>query len=204
GSPAPARARAPAGAAHAAPRARPRSDPRARRARSAPAAPTTAATHVTHPDPLRSRPTSCPSARTTRPPHDETQAGTACGTPASLAWPDSLSAGPDSPALSCPPNRGHSNDHSRLAYVELHDDERAQTVTAFVERALAFFAEYGITVKRLMTDNAFAYVKNRSLRELLAARGIRHLTTQAYRPRTNGTVQRFPQTLEHKWPKPLT
>ena len=37
-------------------------------------------------------------------------------------------------------------------------------------------------------DNAFAYVKNRSLRELLAARGIRHLTTEPYRPRTNGKV----------------
>src|SRR5262249_42712425 len=110
GPPAPARARARAGAAHAAPRARPRSDPRARRARSAPAAPTTAATHATHPDPLRSRPTSCPSARTTRPPHDETQAGTACGTPAPLACPDSLPAGPNNPALSCPPTRGHSSD----------------------------------------------------------------------------------------------
>jgi transposase InsO family protein len=93
------------------------------------------------------------------------------------------------------------DDHSRLAYVELHDDERAQTVTAFVERALAFFAEYGIAVKRLMTDNAFAYVKNRSLRELLAARGIRHLTTQAYRPRTNGKVERFHQTMEREWAK---
>ena len=60
------------------------------------------------------------------------------------------------------------DDHSRLAYVELHDDEKAATVTGFVERALAFFAEHGITAKRLMTDNAFSYVKNRSLRELLA------------------------------------
>jgi hypothetical protein len=59
------------------------------------------------------------------------------------------------------------DDRSRLAYVELHDDETAYTVTGFVERALAFYAEQGITAKRLMTDNAFAYVKNRSLRELL-------------------------------------
>jgi transposase len=47
------------------------------------------------------------------------------------------------------------DDHSRLAYVELHDDEKAATVTGFVERALAFFAEHGIVAKRLMTDNAF-------------------------------------------------
>ena len=54
-----------------------------------------------------------------------------------------------------------------------------QTVTSFLERALAFFAEQGITAKRLMTDNAFAYVKNRSLRELLARRGIKPPAHQA-------------------------
>jgi transposase InsO family protein len=91
------------------------------------------------------------------------------------------------------------DDHSRLAYVELAHDERAATVTAFVERALAFFAAHGITAKRLMTDNAFTYVKNRSLRELLADRGIRHLTTQPYRPRTNGKVERFHQTMGREW-----
>jgi len=91
------------------------------------------------------------------------------------------------------------DDHSRLAYVELHEDERAPTVTAFVERALAFFAEHGIVAKRLMTDNAFGYVNNRSLRELLARRGIRHLTTEPYRPRTNGKVERFHQTMAREW-----
>src|SRR5215211_498168 len=87
------------------------------------------------------------------------------------------------------------DDHSRLAYVELHQDEKAQTVTGFVERALAFFEQHGISAKRLMTDNAFSYIKNRQLRELLAARGIRHLRTQPYRPRTNGKVERFHQTM---------
>jgi transposase InsO family protein len=91
------------------------------------------------------------------------------------------------------------DDHSRLAYVELHEDEKAATVTGFVERALAFLAEHGIAAKRLMTDNGFSYVKNRSLRELLAARGIRHLTTEPYRPRTNGKVERFHQTMAREW-----
>jgi len=91
------------------------------------------------------------------------------------------------------------DDHSRLAYVELLDDEKAATVTGFVERALAFFAEHGIACKRLMTDNAFAYVKNRSLGELLATRGIHHLTTEPYRPRTNGKVERFHQTMAREW-----
>ena len=91
------------------------------------------------------------------------------------------------------------DDHSRFAYVELHEDEKAATVTGFVERALAYFAEHSVVAKRLMTDNAFSYVKNRSLAELLARRGIRHLTTQPYRPRTNGKVERFHQTMAREW-----
>jgi transposase InsO family protein len=91
------------------------------------------------------------------------------------------------------------DDHSRLAYVELHEEEKATTVTALVERALAFFVEHGIIAKRLMTDNAFAYIHNRSLRELLARQGILHLSTQPYRPRTNGKVERFHQTIAREW-----
>ncbi len=91
------------------------------------------------------------------------------------------------------------DDHSRLAYVELHDNEKAATVTAFVERALAFYAEHGIVAKRVMTDNGFSYVKNRSLRELLERERIHHLTTEPYRPRTNGKVERFHQTMGREW-----
>lgn len=86
-------------------------------------------------------------------------------------------------------------DHSRPAYVGLHPDERAATVTGFLQRPLALYEQHGIRAKRLMTDNAFAYTKNRSLRELLTSRGIRHLTTQPYRPRTNGKLERFHQTM---------
>ena len=63
------------------------------------------------------------------------------------------------------------DDHARLGYVELLKDQRAQTVTAFVARALAFLAAHGIDAKRLMTDNAWSYTLNRSLRELLAEQG---------------------------------
>jgi transposase InsO family protein len=91
------------------------------------------------------------------------------------------------------------DDHTRLSYVELHPDEKAATVTGFVERALAFFAAHGIVAKRLMTDNGFSYVKNRSLRELLVREGIAHLTTEPYRPRTNGKVERFHQTMGREW-----
>jgi transposase InsO family protein len=91
------------------------------------------------------------------------------------------------------------DDHSRLAYAEVLADAKAATVTGFLERALAFFARHGIEPKRLMSDNAWSYTLNRSLRELLADRGIRHLTTKPHRPRTNGKVERFIQTLEREW-----
>jgi transposase InsO family protein len=91
------------------------------------------------------------------------------------------------------------DDHSRLAYAEIHGDQKAVTVTAFMERALSFLAEHGITARRLMTDNAFAYVHNRSLRDLLDQRQIRHLRTEPYRPRTNGKLERFHQTMAREW-----
>ncbi len=91
------------------------------------------------------------------------------------------------------------DDHSRLAYAEIHSDERAATAVGFLERALAFYAAHGISVKRLMTDNAWAYTRSRRFRELLARRELKHLTTKPYRPRTNGKVERFHQTMAREW-----
>jgi transposase InsO family protein len=91
------------------------------------------------------------------------------------------------------------DDHSRLAFTEIHPDEKAGTVTAFVERALAFFAGHGIEPKRLQTDNAFVYIKNRSLRELLAARAIKHRRIPPRTPKRNGKVERYQQTLAREW-----
>jgi transposase InsO family protein len=91
------------------------------------------------------------------------------------------------------------DDHSRLAYAEILDDARAKTAVGFLERALAFYVSQGISVQRVMTDNAWAYTKGRALRELLARHGIRHLRTKPYRPRTNGKVERFHQTMAREW-----
>jgi transposase InsO family protein len=91
------------------------------------------------------------------------------------------------------------DDCSRLAYSEIHDDEKAATVTAFTRRALDWFLARGIVAERLMTDNAFTYVHNRSLRALLHARAIDHLRTRPYTPRTNGKVERYQQTLQREW-----
>ena len=91
------------------------------------------------------------------------------------------------------------DDHSRLAYAEIHGDQRATTVVAFLERALAFYQRHGISARRLMTDNAWAYARSRAVRELLARHQIHHLTTKPYRPRTNGKVERLHQTMAREW-----
>ena len=91
------------------------------------------------------------------------------------------------------------DDHSRLAFTEIHRDEQAPTVTGFVERALAFFASHGISARRVQTDNAWAYVRNRGLRELLAARAITHRTIPPRTPKRNGKVERYQQTLAREW-----
>jgi transposase InsO family protein len=91
------------------------------------------------------------------------------------------------------------DDHSRLAYAEIHNHARAATVAAFLERALAFYSQHGISAHRLMTDNAWAYARSRLMRQLLARHQIQHLTTKPYRPRTNGKVERFHQTMAREW-----
>jgi transposase InsO family protein len=108
------------------------------------------------------------------------------------------------------PGAGHEfahsivDDCSRLAYSELHDDERADTVTAFTERALDWFLDHGIVAERLLTDNAWAYTKNRSLSELLDRRAIIHKRTRPYSPKTNGKVERYQQTMDREWGRGVT
>jgi len=91
------------------------------------------------------------------------------------------------------------DDHSRFAYTELHEDQRAETVVGFVERALAVFATNGIEPKRLQTDNAWTYTKNRALARLLAARAIEHRRIPPRTPERNGKVERYQQTLKREW-----
>src|SRR4051812_38039654 len=88
------------------------------------------------------------------------------------------------------------DDHSRMAYSEILGDERKETAASFWRRANAFFAEAGITVARVMTDNGSCY---RS-KDFAAALGpVRHLWTRPYRPQTNGKVERFNRTLVQEW-----
>jgi len=75
------------------------------------------------------------------------------------------------------------DDHTRLAYGELLNDEKAATVTAFTERALAWFADHAISAQRVMTDGAWSYTHDRALRDRFAEHEIRHIITPPYTPR---------------------
>lgn len=90
------------------------------------------------------------------------------------------------------------DDHSRLTYTEVLPDEKKETATAFLLRALAWFAEHGIIVERVMTDNGSAY-SSKLWRRACRALEIRHVRTRPYTPRTNGKAERFVQTSMREW-----
>ena len=90
------------------------------------------------------------------------------------------------------------DDFSRLAFVEVLDDERALTSVAFLRRAVAWYAARGINVERVMTDNGPAY-RSRVHQAACTLLGIRHTRTRPRRPRTNGKAERFIQTMLDGW-----
>jgi transposase InsO family protein len=90
------------------------------------------------------------------------------------------------------------DDRSRLAYAEILTDERKETASAFMTRALGFFAERGITVERVLTDNGSCY-RSGAFARVLAEAGVCHRRTRPYRPQTNGKVERFNLTLKWEW-----
>ncbi len=91
------------------------------------------------------------------------------------------------------------DDCSRLAYTELLPAETGEACAGFLARASQWFAANGVTVRRVMTDNAFAYTNSRAYKATLAQIGARHITTRPYRPRTNGKAERFIQTALREW-----
>jgi transposase InsO family protein len=90
------------------------------------------------------------------------------------------------------------DDATRLAYVEVLPNELATTTVGFLERAIAWFAERGVEVRQVMSDNGSPYKSNLWARTC-AERGIEHLRTRPYRPRTNGKAERFIQTMLREW-----
>jgi transposase InsO family protein len=91
-----------------------------------------------------------------------------------------------------------SDDHSRVAYMEMLPDEKKETTAAFLQRALLQFQAQGVTVRRLLTDNGSPYRSNvfKAMRE---AFGLKHSRTRPYRPRTNGKAERLIQTALREW-----
>ncbi len=90
------------------------------------------------------------------------------------------------------------DDHSRVAYVEAHDDETKETATAVLRNAVAWFAARGVTVRRVLSDNGGAY-RSHLWRETCTELGITPKRTRPYRPQTNGKIERFHRTLADGW-----
>jgi transposase len=91
------------------------------------------------------------------------------------------------------------DDHSRVAYAEIHDDETATTATAVLRRAVAWLADRGITtIERVLSDNGSAYRSN-LWRDTCTDLGITPKKTRPYRPQTNGKIERFHRTLADGW-----
>jgi transposase InsO family protein len=91
------------------------------------------------------------------------------------------------------------DDHSRLAFVRVAADDRGPTCARFLVAAAAFFAGHGISIERVMTDNAFAYTRSADFQKVVEALGVRHRTIRFRRPQTNGKVERFNRTLLDEW-----
>jgi transposase InsO family protein len=90
------------------------------------------------------------------------------------------------------------DDYTRLAYVEVLENERGLTCAAFLKRAVTWFKTRGVAVRRVMTDNGSGYIA----KVFKAARinlGLRHIRTRPYTPKTNGKAERFIQTLLREW-----
>ncbi|MCC6270248.1 MAG: IS481 family transposase [Microbacteriaceae bacterium] len=90
------------------------------------------------------------------------------------------------------------DDHSRVAYAEVCSDEKAETAIGVLERAVFWFADRGVSVERVLSDNGSAY-RSHAWREACTRLGITPKRTRPYRPQTNGKIERFHRTLKDGW-----
>jgi transposase InsO family protein len=90
------------------------------------------------------------------------------------------------------------DDYSRIAYAEICADEKAETAIGVLKRAVAWFAERGVTVERVLSDNGSCY-RSFAWRDACTELEIKHKRTRPYRPQTNGKIERFHRTLGDGW-----
>lgn len=91
------------------------------------------------------------------------------------------------------------DDHSRLAFAQILPDEKGTTCAAFLTAAASFFAEHGVAIRAVMTDNAKNYVLSHAFQDTLAILGARHVKTRPHCPWQNGKAERFNRTLQESW-----
>ena len=91
------------------------------------------------------------------------------------------------------------DDHSRLAYAEIHPDEKGATAAGFLTRAAEFFAGHGIEIREVITDNAWAYRHSVDFRDTVTALGAKQRFIKPHCPWQNGKVERFNRTLQTEW-----
>lgn len=91
------------------------------------------------------------------------------------------------------------DDHSRFAYAEVLADERGETTAGFLERTVLAFAEHGIQITNVLTDNGWNYRRSAHFAAAAAGHGIRLRHTRPYRPQTNGKAEAFNKTLQREW-----
>jgi transposase InsO family protein len=91
------------------------------------------------------------------------------------------------------------DDHSRLAYAEILDDEKGITCAGFLLRAADYFTAHGLAVREVISDNARNYTISRDFQAAVAALGVRHLTIKPHCPWQNGKVERFNRTIQVEW-----
>jgi transposase InsO family protein len=90
------------------------------------------------------------------------------------------------------------DDHSRLAFALILPDQTAASAITFLRAALDYYAQLGILVRRLLTDNGYGY-RSRAFAAACHQLQLRHSFTRPYTPRTNGKAERFIQTALREW-----
>lgn len=90
------------------------------------------------------------------------------------------------------------DDHSRVAFSQIHPDETKQSAVPHLKAAVAYYKSLGVSVSRVMTDNGACY-KSHAFRDACAELGLKHIRTRPYTPKTNGKPERFIQTSLREW-----